>query len=148
MERERESYLEMALKMQYPKVYADMIKNDHIVTNTQRTQRYLDEMMPRGDYENGEIMKATTEKTCKDKQLNEVLSGKQRSIPLSNPMRFLAQEFANNIANNSTASPERCQLLFTHLSKYINKISLYLSRKHKKFQHLCKPPKKITIELG
>ena len=94
-------------------------------------------------------MKATTEKTYKDKQLNEVLSGKQRSIPLSNPMQFLAQEFANDIANDSAASPERCQLLFMHLSKYINNIYRSIYRENiKKFQHLCKPPKKVTIESG
>ena len=91
----------MALKTHYPKVYADMIKNDYTLTNAQRTQRYLDEMMPRGDYESKK-----QENLRRHKQLNEVISGKQRSIPLSNPMRFLAQEFANDIANDSTASPE------------------------------------------
>ena len=43
-------------------------------------------------------------------------------------MRFLAQKFANDIANDSTASSEKRRLLFAHLSKYVNQIPLYLSR--------------------
>ena len=99
-----------------------MIKNDYITTNAQRTQKYLDKM-PKGDYESKK-----RENLRRHKQLNEVISGKQRNIPLSNPMRFLAQKFANDIANDSTASPEKRRLLFTHLSKYVNQIPLYLSR--------------------
>ena len=47
-DRERESYLGMTSKTDYPKVYTDMIKNDYIITNAQRTKKYLDKM-PKGD---------------------------------------------------------------------------------------------------
>ena len=43
-------------------------------------------------------------------------------------MRFLAQSFIDRIANDSTASHERCKLLYTHLSKYVNQIPLYLKK--------------------
>ena len=56
------------------------------------------------------------------KQLNEVMSGKQKQSPLSNPIRLFAQDFIDGIANDSTVSPEKRWLLHAHLSKYVHQI--------------------------
>ena len=149
-EENREKYLETALKTHYPKVYKDMVKNDYILTNPERIQNNLDNL-PNGDYE----MKKQAN-LCMHKQLNEVISGKQNKIPLSNPMRLLAQDFIDDIANDSTVSPEKRKLLHTHLAKYLQQIPLYLKKKqnpskttqHKSKPHLLPPPPlQISKEL-
>ena len=91
---ERERYLETTLKARYPKVYEDMIKNDYILTHPERTQNVLDSLLD-VDYK--------TKKQANlrmHKQLNEVVSGKQKPSPLSNPMRLFAQDFIDGIAND------------------------------------------------
>ena len=65
------------------------------------------------------------------KQLDEVISGKQNKVPLSNPMQLFVQDFIDDIARDSTVSPEKCKLLHTHLSKYAQQIPLYLKKKNK-----------------
>ena len=50
-EEKNEKFLEMMLKTHYPKVYADMIKNDYILTHSSQTQQHLDQL-PDGDYVN------------------------------------------------------------------------------------------------
>ena len=65
----------------------------------------------------------------RQKQLADIISGKQRPIPLSNPMCFLAEQHLENIARNSTPSPEKRRLMMTHLSKYVKQIPLYLKKK-------------------
>ena len=121
-DEKRERYLEMVLKTRYPKVYEDMIKNDYILTHPERTQNVLDSL-PDGDYETKKQANLQMQK-----QLNEVVSGKQKQSLLSNPMKLLAQDFIDGIANHSTVSPEKRWLLHTHLSKYVHQISLYLQR--------------------
>ena len=98
----RERYLETTLKMHYPKVYNNMIRNDYILINSTRTQEYLD-ALPKGDYE----MKKQAN-LHRHKQLAEVTSGRQSKRPLLNPMRFLTEDYINSTANESTLSPEKC----------------------------------------
>ena len=50
-EEKNEKFLEMTFKTYYPKVYADMIKNDYILTHSTKTQQHLDQL-PDGDYAN------------------------------------------------------------------------------------------------
>ena len=50
-EEKNEKFLETMLKTHYPKVYADMIKNDYILTHSTKTQQHLDQL-PDGDYVN------------------------------------------------------------------------------------------------
>ena len=78
-----------------------MVKNDYILMNPERIQNNLDNS-PNGDYE----MKKQANLHM-HKQLNEVISGKQNKIPLSNPMRLSVQDFINEKANDSTVSPEK-----------------------------------------
>ena len=106
-----------------------MIKNDYILTHPERTKNVLDSL-PDGDYE--------TKKQANlqmHKQLNEVVSGKQKPSLLSNPMRLFAQDFIDGIANNSTVPPKKGQLLHAHLSKYIHQIPLYMQ--NESIQNQC-----------
>ena len=50
-EEKQEKYLETALKTHYPKVYKDIIRNDCILTNPERIQNALDNLLPSADYE-------------------------------------------------------------------------------------------------
>ena len=50
-EEKNEKFLETTLKTHYQKVYADMIKNDYILTHSTKTQQHLDQL-PDGDYVN------------------------------------------------------------------------------------------------
>ena len=98
-ENQHEHYFETTLKQHYPKVYLDMIKNDYILTHSQRTQEKLNSMA------NKDFATRRREFLHRQKQLADVISGRHRPIPLSNPMRFLAEQHLENIARNSTASP-------------------------------------------
>ena len=100
-----------------------MIKIDYILTHSQRTQEKLNSMA------NKEFATRRREFLHRQKQLADIISGRQRPIPLSNPMRFLAEQHLENIARNSTASPEKRRLMMTHLSKYVKQIPLYLEKK-------------------
>ena len=97
-----------------------------IAENLERIQNVPDNLPPSVDYE-------TKKQTYlrMQKQLDEVISGKQNKVPLSNPMRLLAEDFIDDIARDSTVSPEKRKLLHTHLSKYVQQILLYLTKKNK-----------------
>ena len=41
------------------------------------------------------------------KQLDNVVSGKQKPVKLSNPICFLAQEYIDSIVNESSLSPKK-----------------------------------------
>ena len=142
--------METAIKTHYPKVHKDMLKNDYILMNPERIQDNLDNL-PNGDYETRKQANLRMHK-----QLNEVISGKQNQIPLSNPMRLLEQDFIDDIANDSTVSPKKRKLLHTHLAKYVQQIPLYLKKKQnpsKTTQYESKPrllpplPPQISKEL-
>ena len=60
------------------------------------------------------------------KQLDEVVSGKYKPKKLSNPVRFLAQKYVDNIARESTLAPEKRRLLHTHLYQFTKKIPWYM----------------------
>ena len=79
------------------------------------------------------------------KQLNEVVSGKQKQSLLSSPMRLFAQDFIDGRANDLTVSPERTLLLHAHLSKYVHQIPLYLQKRinSKSMQYECQPQKTV-----
>ena len=75
---ENSSYLEATLKKHYPKVYKDMIQNDYILTGSQCIQESNNEDRQRKNMQ-------------MSKQLDEVVSGKQKLKQLSNPLRLIAQ---------------------------------------------------------
>ena len=73
-------FFETSLKTHYPKVYQDMIKNDYMLTHKDRTQSHLDDQYDFEAHKHANIQL--------EKQLADMLSGRQAPIPLSNPMRF------------------------------------------------------------
>ena len=85
-----------------------MIKNNYILTNPERIQKALDNLRPSVDYETKKQTNLQMQQ-----QLDEVISGKQNKVPLSNPMRPLAQDFINDIARDSTVFLEKRKLLHT-----------------------------------
>ena len=74
-EEKNEKFLETTLKTHYPKVYADMIKNDYILTHSTKTQQHLDQL-PDGDYANKRWANLQMQQ-----QLPHITSGKQGKIP-------------------------------------------------------------------
>ena len=86
------AYLEATLKKHYPNVYKDMIKNDYIITTSDRIQRSLDNTPHHGT---AELQNKNMQMVH---QLDKVIAGKQKSECLSNPIRWLAQHYVDNIA--------------------------------------------------
>ena len=88
---QHEDFVKTSLKTHYPKIYQEKIKNDYVPTHKDRTQNHLDQYAP-NDFE-----------TCKhvsiqrEKQLADVLLGKQAPIPLSNPIKFFTQKYINKV---------------------------------------------------
>ena len=80
------TYLETTLKTHYQKVYLDMIKNDYILTAQER-KNITDKDTPE------ECQRKSIQHS---KQLDEVVSGKQKLNKLSNPYRPVAQCYVNN----------------------------------------------------
>ena len=56
------------------------------------------------------------------KQLDNVVSGKQKPIKLSNPICFLAQQYVDSIVNESSMSPEKRRLLYPYLHQFAKHI--------------------------
>ena len=52
------------------------------------------------------------------KQLDNVNSSQQKPQKLPNPIRFLAQQYVNRIAQDASVSPPKHHLLHTHLSQF------------------------------
>ena len=82
----------MTLKIHYPKVYLDNIKNDYILTAQEQKNSYITD-------------KDTPEECqCKSiqhsKQLDEVVLGKQKLNKLSNPYRPVAQCYVEQLTKS------------------------------------------------
>ena len=97
----------------------DMIRNDYIVTSSDRIQDELN---------NND--KRPQERQCKSiqlsKQLDEVVAGKQKLKSLSNPIRPIAQRYVDIITRDSSLSPAHRQVFHSYLNTHIDKIPFYL----------------------
>ena len=60
------------------------------------------------------------------KQLDNVLSGKKKPQKLSNPIRFLAQQYIDGIAQHASVSPPKRHLLHMDLSQFTKNIPWYM----------------------
>ena len=78
----REAFFETTLKTQYPKVYQEMIKNDFLLTQLTTIQHVA-------DHENAERNKRI--QMAMQRQLDQVASGRQQHIKLSNPLYLFTQ---------------------------------------------------------
>ena len=113
----RQSYFETVLKTHYPKVYQDMIRNDYILTRPTAIDGI------QGTTENEEISRANMHR-----QLSDVTTDIQSRVKLSNPLYSFTQRYLNNLVNDSTISPHKRQLLYSHLNNYAKRIPMYINR--------------------
>ena len=113
------TYLEMTLKTHYPKVYLDMIKNDYILTAQEQ--------------KNSHITDKDTPEECQQKsiqhskQLNEVVSWKQKLNKLSNPYRPVAQRYVEQLTKSLPLAQR--QVFWSYLRPYLDRIPFYLETK-------------------
>ena len=95
-----------------------MIKNDYIMTSSERIQDTL----------NGTTN--SNKKQCKaiqlSKQLDEVVVSKHKVNKLSNAIRPLAQRYVHSITKNSSLSPVKKAVLRSYLDTYVSKIPWYM----------------------
>ena len=106
------TYLETTLKTHYPKVYLDMIKNDYILTAQER-KNITDKDTPE------ERQRKSIQHS---KQLDEVVSGKQKLNKLSNPYRPVAQL-------TKSLPLAQWQVFLSYLRLYLDRIPFYLATK-------------------
>ena len=118
-EEKHETFLEATLKKHYPRIYQDMLKNDYIMTGSSRIESELNnKAMTESEHQRLNLQMTT--------QLDNVVSGKQKSVKLSNPICFLAQEYIDSIVNESNVSPEKRCLLYAHLHQFPKHIPWYM----------------------
>ena len=111
------TYLETTLKTHYPKVYLDMIKNDYILT-AQEQKNITDKETPE------ERQRKSIQHS---KQLDEVVSGKQKLNKLSNPYCFIAQRYIEQLTNSLPLAQR--QVFRSYLRPYLDRIPFYLVTK-------------------
>ena len=112
------SYLEATLKKHYPQVYKAMIKNDYIMTSSERIQDTLNGTTNSNEKQHKAIQLS--------KQLDEVVVGKHKVNKLSNPIRPLAQRYVDSITKNSSLSAAKKAVLRSYLDTYVSKIPWYM----------------------
>ena len=96
-----------------------MIKNDYILTSSDRIQNALDEAP-------GGAQERQRKNIQMSKQLDKVIAGKQRPKRLTSPVRPLAQCYVDSITRNSSFSPIKRRLLHLYLSTYVKRIPCYM----------------------
>ena len=111
------TYLETTLKTHYPKVYLDMIKNDYILTAQER-KNITDKDTPE------ECQRKSIQHS---KQLDEVVSGKQKLNKLSNPYRPVAQRYVEQLTKSLPLAQR--QVFRSYLRPYLDRIPFYLATK-------------------
>ena len=96
---EREAFFETTLKTHYPKVYQEMIKNDFLLTRPTAIQHVA------ASAENAE--KSERVQMAMQKQLDQVASGHQRRVKLSNPLYLFTQRYLSQLVRDSSLSPPK-----------------------------------------
>ena len=118
-EEKHETFLEAMLKKHYPRIYQDMLKNDYIATGSSHIESELNNKA----MTKSERQRLNLQMT---KQLDNVVSGKQKPVKLSNPICFLAQEYVDSIVNELSMSPKKRRLLYAHLHQFAKHIPWYM----------------------
>ena len=113
------TYLETMLKTHYPKVYLDMIKNDYILTAQERKNSHITDKDTPEECQRKSIQHS--------KQLDEVVSGKQKLNKLSNPYRPVAQRYVEQLTKSLPLAQR--QVFRSYLRPYLDRIPFYLETK-------------------
>ena len=93
-----------------------MIQNDYILTGSQRIQDVLNE-----ESNNEERQRKNMQMS---KQLDEVMSGKQKLKRLSNPLRPIAQRYVDKLTLSLPFTQR--QVFRSYLNTYVNRIPFYM----------------------
>ena len=96
---EREAFFETTLKTHYPKVYQEMIKNDFLLTRPTAIQHVA--AAENAAEKNERIQMAM------QRQLDQVASGRQRHVKLSNPLYLFTQRYLSQLVRDSSLSPPK-----------------------------------------
>ena len=107
----REAFFETTLKMHYPKVYQEMVKNDYLLTRPTTIQHVARDKNNDGE-KNEHVQMAM------QRQLDQVALGRQRRVKLSNPLYLFTQRYLSQLVRDSSLLPPKRQLLYTHLQNY------------------------------
>ena len=117
---EREAFFETTLKTHYPKVYQEMIKNDFLLT------------LPTAIQHVGAAADAAEKnervQMAMQRQLDQVASGRQRHVKLSSPLYLFTQRYLSQLVRDSSLSPPKRRLLYTHLQNYAKRLPFYINR--------------------
>ena len=62
------------------------------------------------------------------RQLDQVASGRQRHVKLSNPLYLFTQRYLSQLVRDSSLSPPKRRLLYTHLQNYAKRLPFYINR--------------------
>ena len=109
----------MMLKTHYPKVYLDMIKNDWILTAQKQKNCYITDKDTPEERQRKSIQHS--------KQLDEVVSRKQKLNKLSNPYRPVAQRYIEQLTKSLPLA--QGQVFRSYLRPYLDRIPFYLVTK-------------------
>ena len=113
------TYLETTLKTHYPKVYLDMIRNDYILTAQERKNSHITDKDTPEERQGKSIQHS--------KQLDEVVSGKQKLNKLSKPYRPVAQCYVEQLTKSLPLAQR--QVFRSYLRPYLDRIPFYLETK-------------------
>ena len=116
---EREAFFETTLKTHYPKVYQEMIKNDFLLTRPTAIQHVAAENAAE---KNEHIQMAM------QRQLDQVASGRQQHVKVSNPLYLFTQRYLSQLVRDSSLSPPKRRLLYIHLQNYAKRLPFYINR--------------------
>ena len=126
-DKKHKAFFETTLKTHYPKVYQDMIRNDYILTRPTAIQQASN--VSKGDSEKAEQVQMTMQR-----QLDDVVSGRQRRIKLSHPIYFFTRRYLDHLVKDSSLSLSKCQLLYHHLNNYAKHLPVYINRPLRKVE--------------
>ena len=62
------------------------------------------------------------------RQLDQVASGQQKHVKLSNPLYLFTQRYLSQLIRDSSLSPPKRQLLYTHLQNYAKRLPFYINQ--------------------
>ena len=96
LDLEREAFFETTLKTHYPKVYQEMIKNDFLLTRPTAIQHAAE------NAEKNECIQMAMQR-----QLDQVASGRQRDVKLSNPLYLFTQRYLSQLVRDSSLPPPK-----------------------------------------
>ena len=68
------------------------------------------------------------------RQLDDVVSGRQRRIKLSNPIYFFTRCYLDHLVKDSSLSSSKHQLLYHHLNNYAKHLPVYINRPLRKVE--------------